>query len=142
LNLDQSDFEHLLALRTGLRRFLNWSENQARDAGITPGQHQLPLAIKGHPDPEGPTVGDAAEYLVLRHHSAVGLIDRAVAADLVSRRPDIGNHSAVRLSLTASGEAKLDALSEAHLDELRHLAPAMHSLWQALEARQLRVSEI
>ena len=85
--LIRSDFEYLLALRTGLRRFLHWSEHQARAAGITPAQHQLLLAIKGHPDPAGPTIGDVANYLVLRHHSAVGLIDRAATAGLVTREP-------------------------------------------------------
>jgi DNA-binding MarR family transcriptional regulator len=140
MDLDQPDFEHLLALRTGLRRFLHWSEQQARAAGITPGQHQLLLAIKGHPDPTGPTVGDIANHLVLRHHSAVGLIDRAVAAGLVARTPDAANHSSVRLALTPAGLEKLDRLSETHLEELKHLAPAMRSLWDALEARELIAS--
>ena len=140
MDLDQSDFEHLLALRTGLRRFLHWSEQQARAAGVTPGQHQLLLAIKGHPDPAGPTVGDVANDLVLRHHSAVGLIDRAVAAGLVTRTPDEANHSSVRLALTPVGLEKLDRLSETHLEELKHLAPAMRSVWGALEARELIAS--
>ena len=132
--LIRSDFEYLLALRTGLRRFLHWSEHQARAAGITPAQHQLLLAIKGHPDAAGPTIGDVANYLVLRHHSAVGLVDRAVAAGLVTRGPDRANNSTVRLALTDTGNEKLDDLTEAHLEELKHLAPAMRSLWRALEA--------
>ena len=136
MDLDQSDFEHLLALRTGLRQFLYWSEQQAKATGITPGQHQLLLVIKGHPDPAGPNVSDVANYLMLRHHSAVGLIDRAVAAGLVTRRPDAANHSSVRLTLTPFGIEKLDRLSETHLEELKHLAPAMRSLWDALEARE------
>ena len=130
----RSDFEYLLALRTGLRRFLHWSEHQARAAGITPAQHQLLLAIKGHPDRAGPTIGDVANYLVLRHHSTVGLIDRAAAAGLVTRGPDRANNSTVRLALTDTGNEKLDDLTETHLEELKHLAPAMRSLWQALEA--------
>src|SRR5579864_5969012 len=86
--LEQADFEHLLELRTGLRRFLRWSEEQARAAGLTAAKHQLLLAVKGHPDPAGPTVGDIADYLVLRHHSAVGLIDRAAEEGLVERSRD------------------------------------------------------
>jgi DNA-binding MarR family transcriptional regulator len=136
MSLDQPDFEHLLALRTGLRRFFHWSEQQAKRVGITPSQHQLLLAIRGHADPSGPTVGDVADYLVLRHHSAVGLIDRAVAAGLVVRAPDPGSRSSVRLALTPVGLDKLDVLSETHLDELRHLAPAMFSLWEALESHK------
>lgn len=131
--LEQLDFEHLLELRTGLRRFLRWSEGQALAAGLTPAQHQLLLAVKGHPDPAGPTIGEIADYLVLRHHSAVGLIDRAVAAGLVERRPDPSSNSAVRVVLTPAGEEKLDALAGAHLEELAHLAPTMHALWRAVE---------
>ena len=133
MTLAHSDFEHLLELRTGLRRFLRWSEQQAAAAGLTPAQHQLLLAVRGHHDPAGPTIGDLAEYLLLRHHSAVGLVDRAVAEGLVERRPDQANRSAVRVVLTPAGLAKLDALSETHLQELAHLGPTMRTLWEALE---------
>ncbi len=131
--LSQADFEHLLELRTGLRRFLRWSEQQAEAAGLTPAKHQLLLAIKGHPDPAGPTIGDIADYLVLRHHSAVGLIDRAVHDGLVKRNTDPISKSVVRVTLTQTGADKLDTLAEAHLQELAHLAPTMRTLWKALE---------
>jgi DNA-binding MarR family transcriptional regulator len=132
MTLSQSDFEHLLELRTGLRRFLHWSEQQARKAGLTPAQHQLLLAIKGHRDPHGPTIGQIADYLVLRHHSAVGLVDRAAAERLVVRNPDPGSRSAVRVTLTAAGRAKLDELAEVHLHEIEHLAPTIRALRLAL----------
>src|SRR5687767_8490892 len=128
-----ADYQTLLQLRAGLRRFLRWSERQAQAAGLTPAQHQLLLAIRGHPDPRGPTLGDAAAYLLLRHHSAVGLVDRAEAAGLLTRRQDPDNLSTVRLRLTDGGSRQLEALSELHLEELAHLAPAMHALWEALE---------
>jgi DNA-binding MarR family transcriptional regulator len=127
------DYRRLLELRTGLRRFLRWSEQQAEAAGLTPAQHQLLLAIRGHPGTRGPTVGDVAEALLLRHHSAVGLVDRAAAAGLVERAPDPDNLSVVRLRLTDNGSAQLAALSDLHLQELAHLAPTMHALWDALE---------
>ena len=133
MTLDQADFEHLLELRTGLRRFLRWSEQQAVAAGLTPAKHQLLLAIRGHPDPAGPTISEIAHYLVLRHHSAVGLIDRAVSDGLLKRTADPDSKSIVRVTLTAAGMAKLDALAEAHLQELSHLAPTMRTLWRALE---------
>jgi len=132
--LDDADYRRLLELRSGLRRFLHWSEQQARTAGLTPTQHQLLLAIRGHADPRGPTVGDVADHLLLRHHSAVGLIDRAAGADLVVRGQDPDNPSAVRLQLTELGARKLEELSELHLEELAHLAPTMQALWDALEA--------
>ncbi len=127
------DYRRLLELRTGLRRFLRWSDRQAQAAGLTPAQHQLLLAIRGHPDPRGPTVGDVAAYLLLRHHSAVGLLDRAETAGLLTRSQDPGNLSAVRVRLTEKGSRQLEALSELHLEELAHLAPTMHALWDALE---------
>jgi DNA-binding MarR family transcriptional regulator len=132
VTLEQSDFEHLLELRTGLRRFIRWSDQQAQSAGLTPAKHQLLLAVKGHPDPAGPTIGEVADYLVLRHHSAVGLIDRAVKDGLVKRNKDRAK-GVVRVTLTRAGNDKLDALAEAHLEEIAHLAPTMRTLWRALE---------
>ena len=85
MSLPDESYAQLLALRTGLRRFQRWSEQQAADAGLTPAQHQLLLAIRGHSDPRGPTIGEVADYLLLRHHSTVGLVDRADAAGLVTR---------------------------------------------------------
>jgi DNA-binding MarR family transcriptional regulator len=133
MSLSESDFQHLLELRTGLRRFLRWSERQAQAAGLTAAQHQLLLAIRGHPDSAGPTIGEVADYLVLRHHSAVELIDRAAAAGLVRRDRDPSNSSAVRVTLIPAGVDKLDALTETHMQELAHLAPTMRTLWRALD---------
>jgi len=116
-----ADYQRLLAFRTELRRFLHWSEERARDQGLTPAQHQLLLAIRGHDGPEGPTVGDVASALLLRHHSAVGLVDRASDAGLVRRHPDPVDQRVVRLRLTARGARVLATLSEQHLEELQRL---------------------
>jgi DNA-binding MarR family transcriptional regulator len=134
VELTQADFEHLLRLRTGLRRFLRWSEEEARTAGLTSAQHQLLLAVRGHPADGSPTIGEIADYLVLRHHSAGELIDRAETAGLVVRSPDPVNGTQVRVSLTDAGRAKLTRLAETHLAELTHLAPTMRALWETLEA--------
>lgn len=127
-------YERLLELRTGLRRFLHWSEDQSREQGITPAQHQLLLAIRGHRGDHGPTVSDVAHSLMLKHHSVVGLIDRAQAAGLVRRERDRIQHALVRLQLTDEGERCIEALTAAHLAELSHLAPAMEALWGAAGA--------
>ncbi len=132
--LDDPDYRRLLELRTGLRQFLRWSEQQAIAVGITPAQHQLLLAIRGDPGDSASTIGDVAEALMLRHHSAVGLVDRAEIAGLVHRRADPDDHRVVRLHLTALGARRLRQLSSAHLEELRRLAPGMRSLWANLEA--------
>ena len=126
--LRQDDYEKLLGFRTALRRFLRWSEAEARAAGLTPAQHQLLLAVRGHPDPAGPTIGDLSEYLVLRHHSVVELVDRAVAAGLVRRQRDGGDNRVVRLRLSADGERAIEDLTLLHLEEIRRLAPALRAL--------------
>ena len=126
--LTSADYENLLAFRTSLRKFLNWSEKRAREAGLTPAQHQLLLAIKGHPGERPPAVGDLASYLLLRHHSAVELIDRAEAAGLVRRWRDEGDGRVIRIRLTSDGEERLSRLSSAHLNELRRLAPVLDHL--------------
>jgi DNA-binding MarR family transcriptional regulator len=120
-DLTAADYARLLQFRSALRRFLHWSEEQARAAGLTPAQHQLLLAIKGHEGAEGPTIGEAAEYLALRHHSAVGLVDRAERAGLVERKRDPDDHRVIHLRLTAAGEERIRLLSEAHLRELEEL---------------------
>jgi DNA-binding MarR family transcriptional regulator len=130
---DGDDYRRLLELRTGLRQFLHWSEQRATEVGITPAQHQMMLAIRGHAGDDDPTIGDLAEALLLRHHSAVGLVDRAVMAGLVVRYVDPDDHRLVRLRLTARGARKLRELSGVHLEELRRLAPRMRSLWANLD---------
>jgi DNA-binding MarR family transcriptional regulator len=132
--LDQHDYERLLAFRTGLRRFLTWSGQQAEAAGITPAQHQLLLAVRGHPDPRGPTIGDIAGYLLVRHHSAVELIDRAVSAGLVARRADNEDGRTVRIALTTDGRERLERLAAAHVEELDRMTSQLHTLWTGLDA--------
>jgi DNA-binding MarR family transcriptional regulator len=127
------DYRRLLELRTGLRRFLTWSADRAREAGLTPGQHQLLLAVRGDPDPLGPTIATVAEYLQTRHHSTVELIDRAERDGLVRRRPDPHDARIVRIRTTRKGDARLNALSKQHLEELERLAPRMASLWVGLD---------
>lgn len=115
-------YARLLAFRTRLRRFERWSADQAQAAGLTPAQHQLLLAIRGHADSRGPTVGDVAEYLLLRHHSAGELIQRAEAAGLVTRVRDAEDQRVIRLQLTETAAQCLQALTELHLKELERFS--------------------
>ena len=132
LELADDVYAHLLSIRTGMRRFERWSEQQARAAGLTKAQHQLLLAIRGHHDPRGPTVGEVADYLLLRHHSAVGLIDRAVVARLISRKRDEGDRRVVRLRLSAKGSKRIEELSALHVEELKRLRSHFPSAWEGL----------
>lgn len=115
------DYERLLEFRTELRQFLSWSEEKAHAEGLTAAQHQLLLAVRGHPGPKAPTIGDVARSLLIRHHSAVGLIDRTAEAGYIRRITDPDDHRVVRLTLTPSGARKLARLTRHHLEELGRL---------------------
>jgi DNA-binding MarR family transcriptional regulator len=130
VTLRDEDFGRLLAFRDGLRRFHHWSEEQAKGVGLTGAQHQLLLAIRGHG--EAPSIREVAEHLLLRHHSVVELVDRAVAAGLVERVGDDHDQRVVRLELTATGEERVKALADAHLEELSRLRRRFDSLWADL----------
>ena len=130
----RDDFRRLLAFRVSLRQFQHWSEAQAQQAGLTHVQHQLLVAVKGHPGSISPTVGELAGYLMLRHHSAVELIDRAEAAGLVRRTPDPDDARVVRVELTAKGDALVIRLTTAHLEELRKLAAVLNKLNASTES--------
>lgn len=128
--LRDDDFRRLLAFRDGLRRFQHWSEEQAKAVGLTGAQHQLLLAIRGHGS--SPSIRDVAAHLLLRHHSAVELVDRAVSAGLLERIDDAHDQRVVRLRLTSTGEERVAALAGAHLEELSRLRPRFDSLWSDL----------
>jgi DNA-binding MarR family transcriptional regulator len=132
VRLGDGEYRELLAFRTGLRRFLRWSDEQAAAAGLTGQQHQLLLAVRGHDGTAGPTIGDVADHLMLRHHSAVELVDRADQAGLVQRSIDGDDRRVVRLELTAKGRRILDRLTTAHLEELARLAPVIARLADGL----------
>jgi DNA-binding MarR family transcriptional regulator len=123
--LTQRDFERLLEFRVTLRRFQRWSEDQAQAAGLTHVQHQLLVAIKGHPGGEPPTVGDLAGYLLLRPQSTVELVDRAELAGLVRRTRDPADGRVVRIRLTPEGDQILQQLTRAHLERLHELATVL-----------------
>jgi DNA-binding MarR family transcriptional regulator len=123
--LTQQDFERLLEFRVTLRRFQRWSEDQAQAAGLTHVQHQLLVAIKGHPGDDPPTVGDLAGYLLLRPHSTVELVDRAELAGLVQRTRDPVDGRVVRVRLTPEGDLILQKLTRAHLERLHELAAVL-----------------
>lgn len=119
--LTERDYQHLLRFRTELRRFLRWSEERAKAEGLTAAQHQLLLAVRGSAEEGGATVGEVADALLLRHHTASELIDRAVGAGLLRRERDQDDHRVVRLHITRRGAGKLARLSRQHLEELARL---------------------
>jgi DNA-binding MarR family transcriptional regulator len=127
-----TDYARLLTVRTRLRQFERWSADQAAGHGLTASQHQLMLAVRGHPDPAGPSISEAAEYLLIRHHSAVELADRTEKAGLILRVRDDQDHRSVRLRLSVDGDRILEALTSAHLEEIARLTPLFESMIDTL----------
>jgi len=128
----KSQYETLANFRYALRQFLRFSENAAQAAGITAQQHQALLAIKGFPGRDQVTVGELAERLQLRHHSAVGLIDRLVLEKLVSRTPSPEDRRRVLVALTGRGERVLEKLTAAHRKQLARIGPEIRQLLEWL----------
>jgi DNA-binding MarR family transcriptional regulator len=157
--ISDHDYEALAAFRHALRRFAAFSETEAKAAGLTPRQHQALLAIKGRPKPngtpDGPAppgseppgpeppgpephdrgpnglgIGEIAEHLLIRHNTAVELVDRLADAGLVRRLPDPADGRRIVVTLTDRAEALLRRLSAAHVRELRAIRPSLLSLLQ------------
>jgi DNA-binding MarR family transcriptional regulator len=133
-----ADYRRLAAFRHSLRRFLAFSEAAAREAGITPQQHQSLLAIKGAPSPEDVTVGYLAGQLLLQPNSAAELADRMVNCGLLVREEAPDDRRRVVLSLSPSAEKALQALSAAHIRELRESAPVLDSLLELLKPGRVK----
>jgi DNA-binding MarR family transcriptional regulator len=119
------DYERLLAFRTRLRQFDRWSTAAAAEHGLSHAQHQLMLAIRGHRNGDGPTIGEAAAYLLVKPHTASELAGRVEALGLIERVRDTDDSRVVRLRLTQEGQERLGRLTKMHLEELRRLAPLL-----------------
>jgi DNA-binding MarR family transcriptional regulator len=124
--LTELDYQRLARFRYALRRFLRFSEDAAREAGISPGQYQLLLFLRSFGD-RPPIVAEVAEKLQVRHQSAVGLIDRCERAGLVARHTDAEDGRRVRVALTARGARTLSKLVALHLRELAGFRRAVPS---------------
>jgi DNA-binding MarR family transcriptional regulator len=123
--LSLADYRSLAELRHQIRRFLHFSEQASRMAGLEPHQHQLMLALKGLPESIRPRIGVLAERLQIRHHSTVELVNRLSAGGYVRRNRVGEDRREVWLSLTPKGETVLRKLSLQHRAELRLHGPAL-----------------
>jgi DNA-binding MarR family transcriptional regulator len=131
--LSDVDYRSLARFRHALRLFQRFSEDAARASGLTPAQHQLLLAIRGHDGAGAPSVSDVADRLQLKLHSAGELVDRAVANGLVERTSDPADARRTLLTLTEAGGAQLAALSVLHRAELRRFRDEMNDILRELD---------
>lgn len=114
------NYQALAEFRFQLRRFLAFSEANARKNNLTSQQYQALLTIKGLSAPQGyMSVGELAEFLLVKHHTAVGLIDRMAKSGLLKRFRDSGDGRRIHVMLTRKGEQQLSSVAELNWAELR-----------------------
>ena len=123
-DLSMADYHALAEIRYQIRRFLHFSEQASREAGLVPQQHQLLLALKGLPTGRKATISELAERIQIRHHSTVELVDRLVKRGLIKRLQDEIDRRRVIIHLTPEGEQVLRRLSLLHRHELQLAGPA------------------
>lgn len=126
--LRTEDYQALGAFRYALRKFLAFSEAGSGKLGLTPQQHQAILAIRAHPGPDPMTIGELAESLLIKNHSAVGLVDRLLKRGLVVRSQSERDRRRIVLAITLQAEAILETISRNNLGELNRSADIMVEL--------------
>jgi DNA-binding MarR family transcriptional regulator len=124
-DLDLEEYRSLAEFRYQIRRFLGFSEEQVRAAGMEPQQHQLLLALKGLPEGVIATVGELAGRLQLKHHSTVELVNRLERLGYVTREAGAEDRRQVMVRLTHPGASILRKLSIAHHQELEVAGPRL-----------------
>lgn len=136
--LSPEDYQALDAFRGALRRFLRFSEAGAESLGLTPQQHQAMLVIHAHPSSDPISVGQLADRLLIKNHSAVGLVARLQERGLVSRETSPDDRRRVLLRLTPKAEQQLEEISRNNLRELKSNAPVFNALLATLQRLEER----
>ena len=129
--LTDSDYAVLSDFRFALRKFMAFSESKAAEHGLTPQQHQALLAIRANKGEA--TIGYIAERLILKPHSASGLVDRLDSLGLLIRKASSEDGRISLLKLSPAAIRTLDALSNTHRDEIRRLRPILGELLSRFE---------
>jgi DNA-binding MarR family transcriptional regulator len=131
-HLTTQDYARLAAWRHALRNFLRFSERAAAEAGVGTQQYQAMLVVRGWPDDQRVTINDLARQLYIKHHSAVGLVDRLVQQGLMTRESSSADRRKVELALTPRGREVLATLAGMHRRELRRLGPVFKRFFAEL----------
>jgi len=141
MDLSPAEYRALAQFRYQIRRYLHFSEEQARRYGLEPQQHQLLLAIKGLPEGVQPTVGELAGRMQLKHHSMVELVDRLENRGYVARSSGRDDRRQVIVHLSRAGARILRQLSLAHRNELETAAPALSAALRSLRKARAAASD-
>jgi len=119
--LSRSEYEMLAAFRFRLRQFLSFSEKAAEEVGLTQQQYQAMLAVRAHAGPGLLTISDLAAQMLIKHHSAVGMVNRLEELGMVRREPLAEDGRKVGIRLTPNGQRVFDRLASSHRGELRRI---------------------
>ena len=132
-HLQPLEYQQLASFRYSLRTYLRFSEAAAEKLGLTAQHYQALLAVCAAPG--GVTINDLAQQLLVRHNSAVGLVDRLTKRGLLAREPALEDARKVHLRLTAKGDRLLERLAEVHREELRRIGPQLEALLNSIRTR-------
>jgi DNA-binding MarR family transcriptional regulator len=124
-NLTTRDYAKLAEFRRALRAFLRFSEAAAADVGLTAQHYQAMLSLRAAEEERPVTINDLAQELLIKHNSAVGLVDRLVRQRLVARGSSTKDRRKVELSLTAEGRKVLGKLAAMHRQQLQTSGPVI-----------------
>ena len=128
----EEDYRVLATFRARLREFIAFSDVASAKVGVTQQQYQALLALRTHPGPEPLTISGLAALLLIRHHSAVGMVDRLEKQGIVRRSPSTRDRRVVAIHLTARGKRAMDRLAIVHRAELRRIAPDFERIFAFL----------
>jgi DNA-binding MarR family transcriptional regulator len=130
--LATSDYAQLASFRHALRGFLRFSEASAAKEGLTSRHYQAMLILRGWPDDRPVSINDLAQQLLIKHNSAVGLVDRLANEGLVVRKPSTVDRRKVELHLSSRGQQVLAKLAAMHRGELQRIGPIMARFFSEL----------
>ncbi len=123
--LDVRHLRRLAEFRYRLRLFLHVSQLAAEEMGLRTQQYQLVQCVGGMPEGIAPTIANVAARMLLKHNSAVELVDRSVEQGLLRRSGDHADHRRILLRVTPQGERVLTSLSHFHTRELEQSGPEL-----------------
>lgn len=123
--LSRAQMRRLAEFRFQLRKFLHFSSLAADAAGVRAQQYQLLQCVWGMPEELDPTIANVAARMLLKHNSAVELVDRTIEQGLLRRCPDPTDHRRILLRMTPLGEKLLGSLAAWHLRELEETGPEL-----------------
>ena len=123
--LTRAQMRRLAEFRFQLRKFLHFSSVAAEAAGLRSQQYQLLQCVWGMPEELDPTIANVAARMLLKHNSAVELVDRTIDQGLIRRCPDPTDHRRILLRMTPHGEKLLASLAAWHVRELEETGPEL-----------------